>query len=179
MVSGDADSRQDNEFLSFVDVAVSSITRREPTVDEESMRLVFLLHRVTNSIVYDLESTVHRPSGWSWAGFRLLFALWVLGPVEANKAATASGMSRPAVTALMRTLGRAGLLDKLSNATDGRTVVLALTDDGHARMSESFRQHNARERRWMQALDPAERSTLMALLTKLSDAAHEDWVSHR
>lgn len=38
------------------------------------MRMVLLSHRATNAFVYDLDSTVDRPRGWS-AGFRLLFVL--------------------------------------------------------------------------------------------------------
>ena len=179
MAAPKAPADQDNLFLSFVEVAVSAVTKREPRVDEESMRLVMLLHRVTNSIVYDLESTVHRPSGWSWAAFRLLFALWVLGPVESKTAAAASGMSRPAVTALVRTLERDGLVQKLGDPNDGRSVVVALTGNGQDRLSEAFRQHNAREQRWASVLDEQERAMLIAILSKLSNAAHSDWVSHR
>ncbi|MFT4081537.1 MAG: MarR family transcriptional regulator [Nocardioides sp.] len=166
-------------FLSFVDVAVADITAREPSLDEESMRLVLLLHRVTNSIVYDLESTVHRPAGWTWAAFRLLFTLWVTGPVDSKTAASTSGMSRPAVTALVRTLERDGLIQRLRDPNDGRSVVITLTAKGHRQMSETFRQHNERERNWMSALSGDERQALMSALTKLSAAAHSDWVSRR
>jgi DNA-binding MarR family transcriptional regulator len=166
-------------FLSFVDVAVSAITRREPRVDEESMRLVLLLHRVTNSLVYDLESTVHRPSGWSWAAFRLLFALWVSGPVESKTAASTSGMSRPAVSALVRTLERDGLVQKLGDPNDGRSVVIALTGQGLDRLSEAYRAHNAREQKWVAALDAEDRQALISILSKLSATAQDDWVNHR
>jgi DNA-binding MarR family transcriptional regulator len=160
-------------------VAIFRITRREPTVSEESMRLILLLHRITNSIVYDLVSTVHRPSGWSWAGFRLLFALWVLGPVDSKTAAAASGMSRAAVTALVRTLARDGMVQKLGDPHDGRSVVIALTGEGQDRLSEAFRRHAAREQRWVAVLDTDERAALIAMLTKLATAAQDDWVRHR
>jgi len=89
-------------------------------------------------------ATVHRPSGWSWAGFRLLFVLWVLGPVDSKTAAAASGMSRPAVTALVRTLERDGMVQKLGDPHDGRSVVIALTGDAPRICSFSyvnFREH--------------------------------------
>jgi DNA-binding MarR family transcriptional regulator len=179
MAAHQTEGDRTNLFLSFVEVAVTRITRREPRVDEESMRLVLLLHRVTNSIIYDLVSAVHRPSGWSWGGFRLLFALWVLGPVDSKTVAAASGMSRPAVTALVRTLERDGMVQKLGDPHDGRSVVIALTGDGQDRLSEAFRRHTVREQRWSAALDDDEKSTLIALLMKLSNAAQDDWVRHR
>ena len=54
------------------------------------MRLVLTLHRVTTALVYDLESTVHRPRGWSWSGFRVLFVLWLGGPLVAKRVAELS-----------------------------------------------------------------------------------------
>jgi DNA-binding MarR family transcriptional regulator len=179
MAAAPEEHHHDDPFLSFVDVAVSGIARREPRVDQASMRQVLLLHRVTSTIVYDLESTVHRPSGWSWAAFRLLFALWVLGPVHSKTAAASSGMSRPAVTALVRTLERDGLIHKLGDPVDGRSVVIALTREGHDRLSEAFRHHNEREQQWLAALTSEEQTALISILSKLSNAAQSDWVSHR
>lgn len=49
-----------------------------------------LLHSVSSALVYDLESGVHRPAGWSWSGFRLLFALWIFGPLGGTTAARLS-----------------------------------------------------------------------------------------
>ena len=91
-------------FLAFADVALRTTAERMPEVDQAAMAMVLLLHRVTNTVVYDLESTVHRPAGWSWSAFRLLFTLWVAGPQEASRAAELSGMSRAAVSSLSKTL---------------------------------------------------------------------------
>ena len=85
------------DFFSFVDVAVDRARERVPDLDPRAMRLVLSLYRVSNALVYDLESTVHRPAGWSWAGFRVLFVLWTSGPLETSRAAELSGMSRAAV----------------------------------------------------------------------------------
>lgn len=52
--------------------------------------MVLTLHRAANMLVYDLESAVHRPCGWSWPGFRALFAIWLSGPVEVKKVAELS-----------------------------------------------------------------------------------------
>jgi DNA-binding MarR family transcriptional regulator len=119
------------------------------------------------------------PADGAGGGFRLLFALWVLGPVDSKTVAAASGMSRPAVTALVRTLERDGMVQKLGDPHDGRSVVIALTGDGQDRLSEAFRRHTVREQRWSAALDDDEKSTLIALLMKLSNAAQDDWVRHR
>ena len=165
--------------LAFVDRAVGETVGRLPAVDREAMTMVLLLHRVTNAVVYDLESTVHRPAGWSWSAFRAVFTLWISGPLEPSKLADASGMSRQAVSSLTKTLEQDGLLERRSAAHDARSVVLTLTRAGADRIERVFVEHNRRETEWAAALDPDERATLTRLLAKLAAAAQDPWVNHR
>jgi DNA-binding MarR family transcriptional regulator len=132
------------------------------------MRLVLALHRVTSALVYDLESSVHRPSGWSWPGFRVMFVLWLAGPCESKRVAQLSGMSRAAVSALVNTLERDGLLRKETSAADRRAVQLSLTDAGHDAIVSTYTIHNQREQQWANALTERERLTLIGLLEKLA-----------
>lgn len=177
----DPGSAVDGEgFLSFAEVALDVTAERLPGTDRSAMAMVLLLYRVSNTLVYDLESTVHRPAGWSWSAFRLLFTLWVSGPQEAGRAATLSGMSRAAVSSLARTSSVAGLLDRSPDARDGRSVVLSLTDAGRGALEETFRAHNRREAQWAALLTPDELETLNSALTKLARAASgQDWISRR
>ncbi|MBI0298848.1 MarR family transcriptional regulator [Streptomyces sp. PRKS01-29] len=131
------------------------------------MRLVLTLHRAVNMLVYDLESSVHRPRGWSWPGFRVLFVIWLTGPVEAKQVAELSGMSRAAVSALVNTLERDGLVAKARSPHDGRAVNLTLTDQGRGAIVETFRAHNTREQEWVGSLSREEQTTLTELLGKL------------
>lgn len=163
------------DFWSFVDAAVERAGDRLPDVDPEAVRLVLTLYRVTNMVVYDLESAIHRPRGWSWPGFRLLFVLWIAGPMEAKRAAELSGMSRQAVSALTNTLDRDGLVHRDAAEHDKRAVRLSLTEEGNAAMAEAFTAHNAREQLWADVLTADERDTLVGLLAKLgASASHAD-----
>ncbi|AXB43374.1 MarR family winged helix-turn-helix transcriptional regulator [Amycolatopsis albispora] len=169
-----------DDFLSFVDVALDRTQELLPGTDRAAMSMVLLTHRVANALVYDLESTVHRPAGWSWSAFRLLFTLWVSGPQEPSRAAELTGMSRAAVSSLAKTLTTAGLLDRMPGERDRRAVRLGLTDAGRERLEEAFRRHNDRERSWAGLLEPGELEALNRILTKLATAAHtEDWVNLR
>jgi DNA-binding MarR family transcriptional regulator len=160
-------SAQDLDFWTFVDAAVERAPGRLPEVDPEAMRLVLTLYRVSNLLVYDMESVVHRPRGWSYPGFRLLFTLWIAGPMEAKRAAELSGMSRQAVSALVGTLDRGGLVSKAPDGDDRRAVRLSLTPAGEAAIGSAFVAHNERERLWAGALSADERETLVRLLSKL------------
>lgn len=167
------------DFLTFPRHALAEARQRLPELDADAMRLVLMLHRVTNALVYDLESSVHRPHGWSWAGFRLLFVLWISGPLEGKQAATLAGMSRAAVSNLVNTLDRAGLVRRRTSPTDARAVLLSLTEDGAKQFDAVFGEHNAREREWASLLTGKERKQLIGLLEKLSRGAGSDWVNRR
>ncbi|MFE1961561.1 MarR family winged helix-turn-helix transcriptional regulator [Streptomyces sp. NPDC056672] len=154
-------------FWSFVDYAIDRVQREVPGVDPLAMRLVLTLHRAANMVVYDLESTVHRPRGWSWAGFRVLFAIWLAGPLEARKVAELSGMSRAAVSALVGTLERGDLVAKDRDPRDGRALRLALTPAGRSAVTQAFLEHNTREGDWAGTLTESEQHTLIRLLEKV------------
>lgn len=160
-------SAQDLDFWTFVDAAVERAHERLPGVDPDAMRLILTLYRVTNMVVYDMESVVHRPRGWSYPGFRLLFTLWIAGPMEGKRAAELSGMSRQAVSALVGTLERDGLVSKAPDENDGRAVRLSLTTAGEEAITTAFRTHNEREKMWAETLSAEERDTLTRLLGKL------------
>lgn len=154
-------------FWSFIDYAIDKAARELPSVDAEAMRLILTLHRATSMVVYDLESSVHRPSGWTWPGFRILFVLWIAGPMEAKATAELSGMSRAAVSALLNTLERDGLVSRSRAEHDRRAVTVSLTPEGTDAIMRGFGAHNARETAWASALSVQERQTLIHLLGKL------------
>jgi DNA-binding MarR family transcriptional regulator len=168
-----------DEALAFVTRALAETPRRIDGIDRESMELILLLHRVTNVVVYDLESRVHRPAGWTWAAFRAVFTLWISGPLEPSRLAETSGMSRQAVSSLVKTLEADGLIARSAVAHDGRSVVLSLTPTGTRKIMQVFRDHNVREADWAGTLAADERETMIRLLRKLATAAQQDWVSHR
>jgi DNA-binding MarR family transcriptional regulator len=165
--------------LAFVHRAIEAAHERVDGIDRDAMALVMLLHRVTNTVVYDIESTVHRPAGWSWSAWRALFTLWIAGPIEPSRLAELSGMSRQAVSALAKTLSADGLIERRSAERDARSIVLSISPAGEDRLRRAFRDHNRREAEWAGALDADERDTLVRLLGKLADAADRPWVRRR
>lgn len=167
---GDTTDPASLDFLTFVDFAVEKAYRELPEVDPTAMRMVLTLHRVTSALVYDLESSVHRPSGWSWPGFRVLFALWLAGPMESKRVAELSGNSRAAVSALVNTLEREGLVTRERAKHDRRAVLITLTSKGHNAITGAFQQHNEREQAWANALSKPERTIFIGLLEKLLHA---------
>jgi DNA-binding MarR family transcriptional regulator len=159
------------DFQSFVRFALDRAGQLEPPVDTDAAALILTLHRAASTVVYDLESSVHRPRGWSWAGFRLMFALWIVGSMDAKDAARIAGMSRQAASSQANTLEREGLLRRTKSPHDGRTVAFTLTAAGKKAIVNTYHEHNLRERIWAELLTPEERAAVTSALGKLLDLA--------
>ncbi|NKQ54633.1 winged helix-turn-helix transcriptional regulator [Amycolatopsis sp. K13G38] len=160
-------SAGDLDFWSFVELANKRLAEEFGFKHQLATEVLLTLNRASNIVTYDLEATVHRPRGRSWSGFRLLFVTWLAGPLEAKKAAELTGMSRAAVSNLMKSLVADGLLERAPGEHDGRSVLLSLTERGQAEMIEVFRAQNEREYEWASVLTEAEQRILVMLLDKL------------
>ena len=167
------------DFVSFVRHAVTELSRRIPSADSAATELILTLNRAAMYITYDLESAVHRPRGWRWSGFRVLFVLWLVGDMDPTSAARITGMSRAAVSSVAKTLAAEGLIERKRHDIDGRSIVIGLTAVGLSRLEEGFAEHNRREQYWASGLTSTEQRTLISLLRKLIDQAESDYVRHR
>lgn len=167
------------DFWSFVDYAVDRASSRMPEMDPEATRLVLMLSRAAGMLVYDLESSVHRPRGLSFPGFRVLFVLWNVGPLESRRVAELTGMSRAAVSALVKTLERDGFVRRRHLEHDRRMVELSLSERGETEIAGTFAAHNQRERLWAQGLSHEEREMMFVLLRKVMDRRSTDDVRRR
>jgi DNA-binding MarR family transcriptional regulator len=165
-VDGTADEL---DFWSFVDHAVERASSQLPDTDSEAMRLLLALTRAAEMLVYDLESSVHRPRGLSYPGFRVLFVLWIAGRLESGRAAELTGMSRAAVSALVKTLERDGFVHRRHLERDRRIVELSLSERGEAEIVSAFTAHNRREQLWAHGLSREEQETMVVLLRKIME----------
>ncbi|WP_395103608.1 MarR family winged helix-turn-helix transcriptional regulator [Actinomadura sp. SCN-SB] len=155
------------DFWSFVELADRRLSEEFGFRHRLATQVLLTLNRAAMIVTYDLEASVHRPRGLSWAAFRLLFVTWLAGPLESRRAATLAGMTRAAVSNLAKSLVADGLLARSPGERDGRSVLLSLTDRGHATMLEVFRAQNEREHQWTGVLTETEQRILIMLLDKL------------
>ncbi|HZP28351.1 MAG TPA: MarR family transcriptional regulator [Acidimicrobiia bacterium] len=151
----------------FDDLARRRVAELAPGTDLDAMTVVFNVIRLANRMVWDLEASVHRRRGWSWAGFRILFTLWVAGPLEPRALARLSAVTRASISSVLNTLERDGLVRRRRESADRRIVTVDLTATGKAQVASAFREHNDRERDWTARITRAERRELAALLHRL------------
>lgn len=160
----------DLDFWSFVALANQRLSTEYGFAHHLATQVLLTLNRASDVVTYDLESTVHRPRGRSWSAFRLMFVVWLAGPLEPSGAARLTGMSRAAVSNVVKSLVTDGLLDRAPAERDGRSVLLSLTHIGHIEMVSTFREHNEREFGWTSVLSVEEQRILVMLLNKLITA---------
>lgn len=153
--------------LRYAAYARKRLANMPPPADPEAFALAYHLLQLSYLLVTDLETRIHRPRGLTLAGFRVMFKLWLLGPTQPVRLAEISVMSRSAVTNVVNTLERSGLVERRPVPEDGRAVVVALTPEGEAAVHEAFAEQTRREREWFACLDPAEREQMTTLLSRI------------
>ena len=152
---------------SFEELARARVAEFAPETDLDILGATFDLVRVSNQLISDLETIVHRRLGWSWAGFRIMFTVLVTGPLEPGQIARLAGVTRASISAVLNTLERDGFVSRLRESRDRRVVTIVLTDAGRAAVIEGYRRQHEVERAWLSALSDTERSQMTAALRLL------------
>ena len=76
-------------------------------------------------------------------------------------------ITRGAVTGILDSLERQGLVRRLPHPEDRRMLNIELTAEGHRRLDRILPSHRASERELLSCLDDSEKETLTQLLTKI------------
>ena len=144
----------------FERVAVDAVAAAVPDADLDALRASFDLIRASTRLVQRLEAEVHREAGWSMAGFRVMFCTWVAGELEPRDIARLSGLSRAAVSSVLNTLERDGLVERFRESDDRRLVTVRLTPGGATRLVAAYRRQNEVEQEFFATLDSGEQRRL-------------------
>ena len=148
-------------------LARDAITAMDPELDLDAMLVTFNLIRAANRVQQDLETSVHRPAGLTWAAYRVLFAILAVGAIPPAQLARLSSVSAASISSVLNTLERNGLVARRRSESDGRSVLVELTDRGRDTVRSLTDLNNVREVEWAKALTARERATLTGLLRKL------------
>jgi DNA-binding MarR family transcriptional regulator len=152
----------------ILELAEERIRGVVPDADLSAFAVVFTLIRAAERATYELE-TAQRPAGWTWPGFRVLFWIWLLGPLEPRQISTLASASRASISSALNTLERNGFVARSRSSTDRRLVAVELTERGAERITAAFEATNARERDLAATYSAEERRTLVELLSRLLD----------
>ena len=130
-------------------------------------RLSVLSNRLSNAIARSYE-TRFQLSVTEW---RVIAVLGRFPGLSANEVAERTAMDKVAVSRAVARLLESGRLQRDMHDADRRRSVLELSEAGYAIFDEVVPIALGYERALLEALEPAERDTLLALLDKLSAGA--------
>jgi DNA-binding MarR family transcriptional regulator len=150
----------------ILDLAQDRIRGVVPDADLSAFAVMFTLIRAAERATYEFEA-VQRPLGWTWPGFRVLFWIWLLGPLEPRRIATLASASRASISSALNTLERNGFIVRSRGSTDRRLVTVQLTERGSKRIAKAFESTNRREQELVADFSAEERRTLAELLRRL------------
>lgn len=166
-MSTDASDHASIDPIAFEEAARARLSRVSENIDLEVMSMVFNMIRVVNRFLHDFDKHVYRPMGLSWAGFRVLFCLWVQPGSSSARLAVLSGVSRATVSSVLNTLERDGLVSRHRRSQDRRVVTVTLTGAGERVVREAFLRQHAREREWLSKMSQDEMVQTIEVLRDL------------
>ncbi|MEU7039528.1 MarR family winged helix-turn-helix transcriptional regulator [Streptomyces varsoviensis] len=142
-------------------------------IRHEQMVAVANIYRAAAAVRQHFENSVLRGAELTWTSFVVLWVVWIWGEMETRYVAEEAGISKGTLTGVSRTLQNRGLLERGGHPTDGRLVLLRLTDKGEELMAEVFPAFNAEEVFVAERLTDKECGTLADLLRKIVTQTEE------
>ncbi|MEV8254824.1 DNA-binding MarR family transcriptional regulator [Salinibacterium amurskyense] len=133
-------------------------------LDYSAMAVASNLFRAANAVRNHFERTVLSEHNLSWTAFVVLWVTWIWEPIETRQIALEGGFSKATLTGVLTTLERRGWLTRERSDTDGRLVVVKLTDRGRELMTELFPAFNLQEQAVTGPVDPERREELAEML---------------
>lgn len=142
-----------------------------PACDPEAVQTVLWLSRAQHAAV-NAQTEALRPLDLSPNAFNVLLALHGAPDhtLEPCQLSVRLDVSRPAVTGLLDTLERKGLVVRRPHSADRRRLLIALTAAGRALLVRHLPIHYARLNALVEALSEDEMATLVRLLQRIRGA---------
>ena len=136
-------------------------------IRREQMAAVANIYRAASAVRQHVENSVLREADLTWTAFVVLWVVWVWGEPETRHVAEEAGISKGTLTGVSRTLESRGLLRRSGHPSDGRLVLLRLTDEGEALMTQLFPAFNQEEAFVTSRLDDEECRSLAEVLRRV------------
>ncbi|MEU6644080.1 MarR family transcriptional regulator [Saccharomonospora sp. NPDC046836] len=171
------DTRQPPSSISAKDLdglLAETVSAQVRDLDQEVLRAATNLKRAA-TVLDQLEIRhVHGANRRTPAAFRVLVMIWAFGPIEAKDVSRLSGVSRQAVSGVLATLERDGLVSReRATKADKRLVPVTITQDGAELVEANLLPQHEVQQKFFEALSPDEVRTLIQLLSRIIVAAHD------
>jgi DNA-binding MarR family transcriptional regulator len=148
--------------------ALAVIGAAVPDADAALAKAMIGMSRVNSRLTADFESLVHRPRGLSWAGFRTLFCLWAVGPLQTGDLARLLFTTAPTVSSVVNTLEGRGWVQRVRLDQDRRLVEVRLTASGGRLVRRAYKEQHERQKAWARDIDPADLAGFVRVVEHLA-----------
>lgn len=129
---------------------------------------------ITSNAVSNRIAEVYRSEfGLKVTEWRVMAVLGASGPLTQRSLTDLTLMDKVAVNRACKILEQRALISRKPNADDGRSHLLALTEQGWRVHDRIVPMARGMERRLLQPLDQAERQIFISLLKRLRDQSEE------
>ena len=133
-------------------------------LDYSAMAVASNLFRAANAVRNHLERSVLAQHNLSWTGFVVLWVTWIWEPIETRQIALEGGFSKATLTGVLTTLQDRGWVTRERSQTDGRLVLVRLTDEGRGLMTNLFPEFNLEEQHISGPIEAGRRDELAEML---------------
>lgn len=140
-----------------------------PDLDVSPMEVIARISRLCRILERDVDA-IYAEYGLNHAQFGVLAALRRAGPpfrLSPTELYSSLLITSGAVTNRLERLAAAGLVRRVPDANDGRSLLVALTPKGRRLIDRVLALHYERERELLAPLSPQERKTLAATMRRL------------
>ncbi|MGW0036831.1 MarR family winged helix-turn-helix transcriptional regulator [Gordonia sp. NPDC003376] len=164
----------DDPTRAYADVTEAILPADVWRDDIDASSIIWHMIRIAHRAENEIEFEVHRPLGWSWAGFRVMYNTFVHNTCEPAQLADILGVSRPTITSVLTRLERDGYITRTPSDENRRRVEVRLTESGESAVRQVLPLQVAAESRLLSALEPDKRRQLRTLLHELYVAMERD-----
>jgi DNA-binding MarR family transcriptional regulator len=149
-------------------VTAAKVTERHPELNAVAMQLAFNFKRAATVLVQREETRFAATTNRTVAAVRALTMIWMFEPVEARDLAVLSGFSRQAISGVLTTLERDGLISRQRGVNaDRRLAPVSITKAGRELLDTVLPEQNDADSDFFSALSEQEQKQLIALTSKL------------
>ncbi|MCD9028356.1 MarR family transcriptional regulator [Luteimonas sp. BDR2-5] len=155
-----------------VDRFIAQRAVESPDIDTEGMAIFGRIYRIATRIAPHMDA-LFAHHGLERGEFDVLATLQRSGPpyrLSPTALYTSLMVSSGGLTHRLKRLEAAGLVERVPSPTDGRSLIVALTDEGQRRTRAAFEADMQLQRTWLDALPADQRRTLADLLRTLGRA---------
>lgn len=151
-----------------VDIIIAQWNRERPDLDIMPMGLVGRFKRISQHLTREMDKTF-AAHGLNHASFDVLATLRRSGPpyrLSPGDLLRTMMITSGTMTNRIDQLEKVGLVERIKNFTDGRSVVISLTDKGFSIIDAAVAEHVKTQARLISGLSKEEGAVLNRLLSK-------------